>query len=198
MNLYLPDTVTAGEHVIDIRTDYRDVLTVFEAYEDPNLSDEDKTEAMIRIMFPEPEQIRCLTPEEQKEAVRGVLSFISGGRSPDEKKQGGPRLLSWTQDIEYIIAPVNRIIGQDVRAMDHLHWWTFLSAFREIGGEATLSQILQIRKKKIRGQKMEKWEKEWYQQNRDAVDLKTVYTDRENEFLKIWTGSDMNDTRDQD
>jgi hypothetical protein len=41
---------------------------------------------------------------------------------------------------------------------------------------------------KARGKKLEKFDREWYQQNRHLVDLRTNYTDAENALLKMWGG----------
>ena len=46
-------------------------------------------------------------------------------------------------------------------------------------GDSLFSQTLSIRKKKMEGKHLEKWEREWYRQNKDLVDLKKRYTSEE-------------------
>ena len=50
------------------------------------------------------------------------------------------------------------------------------------------AQIVAIRNKKARGKKLDKVEQEFYQRNRELVELKTRYTDAENELLSAWLG----------
>lgn len=76
--------------------------------------------------------------------------FINGGEYEDQMEKKPPRLMDWEQDFQYIIAPVNHVIGREIRADAYLHWWTFLSAYMEIG-ECTFAQIVRIRDAKSRG-----------------------------------------------
>ena len=69
-----------------------------------------------------------------------------------------------------------------------LHWWTFLSAYMEIGGDCLFSQIVSIRDKKARGKKLEKYEKDWLRRNSDLVEFKVKYSDEENELAREWMG----------
>ena len=43
------------------------------------------------------------------------------------------RSLRFSKDFTYIVAPINRVTGQEVRAVEYMHWWTFLLAYYEIG-----------------------------------------------------------------
>lgn len=71
--------------------------------------------------------------------------------------------------------------------IDYLHWWTFLAAYYEIG-ECTFAQIVHIRDKLSRGQRLDKTDQEWYRRNRELVDFKRKYTDAEDELMKQWGG----------
>ena len=95
--------------------------------------------------------------------------------------------MDWEQDFPYIIAPVNRVIGHEIRAEAYLHWWTFLSAYMEIG-ECTFAQIVHIRDARNRGKRLDDADREWYRRNHKLVDIKTRYTAAEEEFMKMWGG----------
>ena len=84
--------------------------------------------------------------------------------------------MDWEQDISLIIPPVNKVLGQEIRAMEYLHWWTFLGAYMEIG-ECTFNTFVGIRDKKIKGKKLDKWEEEIYRNNYKKIDLKKRYDD---------------------
>ena len=65
-----------------------------------------------------------------------------------------------------------------IRAEEYLHWWIFIGAYYEIG-ESAFSSIISIRKKKAQGKRLEKYEQEYYFENRDIVNLKPKYTEDE-------------------
>ena len=98
-----------------------------------------------------------------------LARFINGGQP--ETSAGGPALMDWEQDSELIVADVNKTAGQEIRALPFLHWWTFLSFFHAIG-EGRLSEVVSIRRKLSRGKKLEDWEKEFYREHKDLVDLR--------------------------
>ena len=61
-----------------------------------------------------------------------------------------------------------------------------MSAYLEITGDCLFAQIVSIREKKARGKPLDKSDRDFYNRNRDIVDIKTRYTDEENEVLRDW------------
>lgn len=188
MNYDLPKTLNICGTEYNIRYDYRCILEICAAMEDPELDKQDKAIVALVIFYPDFED---MPPEHYQEAVNKCFWFISGGEEDQGKK--GPKLVSWDQDIKYIIAPVNKVLGQEIRAIQYdaktntggLHWWTFLSAYLEIG-DCVFAQIVRIRNLKAKGKKLDKADQEWYRQNRHLVDIKQTFTETENEILKEW------------
>lgn len=181
MNYGLPTTLTVDGKAWEIRTDYRVVLELLEVLGDPDFSDTDKAQAAIATIFPEWEQL-----VNYEEALKQCFWFIDCGQTPSSKKS--PRLVDWQKDYPYIIAPINRVLGYECRAVEYLHWWTFMGAYMEIGGECAFSQIVNLRSKMSRGKKLEKYEREWLRQNRELVVLPQKYSTEDEEMLKKWTG----------
>ena len=186
MNFYLPKTVNIDGVEFAVRYDFRVILEIIIMLNDAELSDADKTEALLDMFYVgEP-------PEDPKKAVEACFSFID---TSNRQKKKSPRLTDWEQDFEYIIAPVNRVLGFDSRGVEYdpvnntggLHWWTFLSAYMEIGGDCLYSQIVSIRDKQARKKKLEKYEREWLRRNGDLVRIKPRYTQAEDDLLKEWT-----------
>ncbi len=104
----------------------------------------------------------------------------------EKKRQKRHNLLAfmnWEQDAGLIIPAVNKVIGKEVRAIPYMHWWTFAGAYMEIG-ESLFSQVLSIRQKKQKHQKLEKWEQEFNQKNRSMIDLKKRYSKEEKQKQK--------------
>ena len=179
MNYGLPTSVELGGKEYAIRSDYRAILDILEAISDPELDDNDKIVCVLNIFYEE------IPPYELwKEAIGECFRFIDLG-AEEKTDRPAPKLMDWKQDFQYIVAPVNRIIGKEIRSLEYLHWWTFISAYYEIG-ECTFSQIVSIRSKKAKHKQLDKWEKEWYREHREMVDFKTNYTEAEDNILKQW------------
>lgn len=186
MNFSLPKTVNIDGQDYAIRYDFRVILEIIIMLEDPELDGSDKTEALLTMFYLDP-------PEDIKAAVDACFDFIDGNSKRQKKKS--PRLTDWEQDFDYIIAPVNRVLGFDSRGVEYdpetnqggLHWWTFMSAYMEIGGDCLYSQIVSIRDKQARKKKLEKYERDWLRRNGDLVRLKSRYTSDDEELLKEWT-----------
>lgn len=187
MNFSLPKTVKINGEEYQIRYDFRVILEIITMLSDAELSGRDKTEALIEMFYLEPDKIPDL-----KAAVDACFDFIDNNK---RSKKKSPRLTDWEQDFEYIIAPVNRVLGYESRAVEYdaekntggVHWWTFLAAYMEIGGDCLYSQIVSIRDKQARKKKLEKSERDWLKRNGDLVRLKQNYTAEEEALLKEWT-----------
>ena len=117
----------------------------------------------------------------QKLVGKHAGSLILEKKKTEETQS--PALMNWEQDAGLIIPAVNKVIGKEVRAIPYMHWWTFAGAYMEIG-ESLFSQVLSIRQKKQKHQKLEKWEQEFYQKNRSMIDLKKRYSKEEKQKQK--------------
>lgn len=185
----LPKSVVIGGRDFPIRYDYRVILDIFEAMNDPELTDQERALAVLQMFYVDFDAV-----EDYEAAIRECFWFINGGKYEDSSKKK-PRLVAWEQDFPYIAAPINRVLGYEIRAVEYdpetntggLHWWTFLSAYMEIG-DCLFAQVVGIRSKKARGKKLDASDQEFYRRNRDLVDIKARYTEAEEELLKQWTG----------
>lgn len=176
--LMLPQSLEVGGKEFAIRTDYRAALDICAALSDPDLSDGEKALVCLEIMFLDFESI---DPQFHEQALNKCFWFINGGTNTSSATQ--IKLVDWEQDFHMIVAPINRVTGTDVRGVDYMHWWTFLSAYYEIG-DCTFAQIVNIRNKKAKGKKLEKNEQEWYAQNRHLVDMRGKMSQGDIEFFE--------------
>ena len=94
--------------------------------------------------------------------------------------------MDWEQDFQYIVAPINRVAGGEIRSVEYMHWWTFVSFNYEIG-DCLFAQIVRIRDKMARGKPLDKEERAWLRDNRRLVEFKHKYTEAEDEILNQWT-----------
>lgn len=178
----LPKSLTVCGSEYEIRSDYRAVLDICAALSDNELDDQDKALVALDIMYP---AFAEMPPEHYQEAIQQCFWFINCG--DDDQNRKAPKLMDWEHDFKYIVAPINRVVGKEIRDIPYLHWWSFISAYYEIG-DCTFTQIVRIRDLKARGKALDKQDREWYNRNRNLVDLPTGYTEAENEILKLWGG----------
>lgn len=181
----LPTSVEVCGMCYDIRSDYRVALDMCAALSDPGLTPNDKGLVLLEIFYPDFEEGK-MPNEHFEEAIKKCLWFINCG-AEDDRTRKSPKLMDWEQDFQYIVAPVNRVLGTEIRAAEYLHWWTFISAYYEIG-ECLFSQIIRIRNLRASGKPLDKMDREWYSKNRNLVDIRTSYTEQEDALLKQWTG----------
>lgn len=176
----LPTTATIGGATYDIRSDYRAVLDVMQVMADPEITDGERAATALAIFYPDAE---AMPVRDLREAIEWLYWFVGGGEEPASTRK--PRVMDWEQDFPLIAAPVNRVLGYEVRSCEYLHWWSFLSAYREIG-ECTFAQVVSIRKKRLAGKKLEAHEQKFYSENRSLVDLKRHETKAEAELFDQW------------
>lgn len=189
MEYGLPKSVCISGENFEIRYDYRVILDIFEVLNDADLNDNARAYTVLNMFYID---FDSLTDYEA--SVKECFRFINGGNI-EEKQKRRVQLMSWAQDFQYIVAPVNRVLGYEMRAVDYdfventggIHWWTFLSAYLEIG-DCLFAQIVRIRELKSKGKPLDKQDREFYRNNRDIIDLKVKVSDAENELIKQWTG----------
>lgn len=175
-NWKLPESLNVGGSLFRIRTDFRDVLTIFQALNDPDLPDFAKTEVMLRIIY---KDVESIPQEHMEEAVKKAMEFINHIDEDDTPDRKRPSLMDWEQDADLIIPAINKVSGVgDVRSLPYMHWWTFLGYYMEIG-ECLFSQVLSIRYKRAHGKKLEKWEKDFERENRNLIRLRPKRSEAE-------------------
>lgn len=161
----LPRALEVGGKRYDIRSDYRVILRVLAAATDAELTDEDKVLVCFVNVY---RDFQSIPQADYIEAYEKALWFIEGGRHTERK---GPKLMDWTLDEDLIFPAVNQAAGKEVRDLEYLHWWTFLGYFQSIDRESLFGTVLHIRQKRKKGKKLESWEQEFYQNNRELCDL---------------------------
>lgn len=169
---HLITSIPVGERELAIRTDFRDILHIFEILNDPDLLEVERYIVALEYFFVTEEYLE----EDFNDCVDAFCTFINGGDSGngEVKPKNDKPLYDWNQDFNIIIPPVNRSLGYDVREKDYVHWWTFLGAFMEIG-ECTFSTFVAIRNKLNKGIKLDKAEEKVYKENVDRIQLKHKY-----------------------
>ena len=176
----LPSSAVFGAREYAVNADFRDVLEVIEILKDRDKHEHVRLLIALSLFYDDFEE---MPPEGYQAAVDWMMDFIACGEVDDGRPQ--PKTIDWEQDRMIIAAEVNKVAGMEIRALDFLHWWTFIAYFNGIG-EGQLSLIVSIREKLRKGKALERHEREFYNKNRSRVDFKQHYTKAEEELLRKW------------
>lgn len=164
----LPESLNVCGRKLPINADFRNVLTIFSAFSDTALTKEEQAAiCLIRLYNVQ------LAQELTEEALKKAYWFLEGGDMP-KSAPDAVKLIDWEHDESMVMPAVSKTVGVvDIRSLPYLHWWTFLGAFGEIG-EGLFSQVVHMRQKLGKGEKLDKTEKEFYRRNAELVTLRTA------------------------
>lgn len=185
----LPTEIEIKGHPYHIRNDgdYRMILDVFSVLEDPELEQRERVISALIIFYEDLNDIEdVFTLPDLEEAVTKMYEFFNSNKPENGKK--ARKLIDWEQDSEIICAAVNKVSGTEIRSANYIHWWTFLSYYMSVG-ECILSTVVSIREKMMEGKSLEKWEREYRNDNPQyfSWNHKTVDEIDAEEWLKsVW------------
>ena len=163
----LVSVLNVGGRDIPINADFRNVLAIFEAFADTELSVMEKAYICVKRLY-----LEAIPRKDLQEAVEKAYWFLDGGDAP-KTAPSGTKLIDWKHDMHVIAPAISRALGvMDVRAEKNVHWQTFLGAFGEVG-EGLFSQVVHLRQKLAKGDKLDKSEKEFLRKNPDLVLLRS-------------------------
>ena len=192
----LPTTITVDNTEYHIRNngDYRVVLECFVALNDVELTETERTIAAILIFCDDLdlESLFQLTNDQVIEMTNQMYNFFNCGDSEGIAANTEHKVIDWEKDQQMICAGVNKVAGTEVRALEYLHWWTFMGYFCNIG-ESILSTVVSIREKIVKGKKLEKYEQEFRRNNPQYFvwDARTLQQKEDDELIKqIWDFGD--------
>ena len=161
----LPTSINVGGENWNIRTDYRAILDILKYFNDPDYEDDEKWIICLDILYKDFEKMPTSLYEESAEKA---VEFIDMGIQDDGRNK--PHVMDWEYDAPIIIPAINKVQGVEIRTLSYMHWWTFLGAYMSIG-EGLFAEVLNIRIKKSKGKKLEKYEQEFYKENKSLIDL---------------------------
>lgn len=168
----LPTSLEVAGRDYEIDSDFRTVLRVLAAYEDPELSPSEKQLVCLANIYID---LGSIPAAHLQEAYDAAVRFIDNGQKQGDE---GPRAMDWEQDAPLIFPAVNNVAGFEVRLAEYLHWHTFLGYFMEIK-DGVFSAVLRLRRKKNKNQKLDKSESEFWRSNQKICVLETKLTAKE-------------------
>lgn len=162
LNLWqLPVQVTLNGHRYHMHTDYRDILEIFSYLEDPDLPEMVRWRIAMALFYEE-----AVAEADWQAALDYLATFLRCG----QPEHPGPKLMDWEHDAPAILAGINRVAGQEIRALPYVHWWSFMSWFHAME-PGQFSTLVSIRERLRRGKPLEPWQQEFYRADPQAVAL---------------------------
>lgn len=164
----LPITVDINNEIYSIRNngDYRMVLDCFNALNDVELSETERIISSLYIFYSDfegVEDILVLGEEFIVELVDKMFDFMNCSSRQAVSKTDF-KAIDWDNDEQIICSAINNVANTEIRSVEYCHWWTFMGYFCAIG-ESTLSTVVGIRNKIVKGKKLEKYENEFRRDN---------------------------------
>ena len=168
-----------------INTDFRNCLNIILAFEDENLTQVEKIEIMLILLYGE----GSIPPKAEK-AIELALKFLDCGEANNKidnnEERVTQRYYSFEKDSKYIYSAIKQTHNIDLEKIEYLHWWKFVYMFLDLDKECFFSQLMYLRQQKSKG-KLSKEEKQYYMSIREIADLDYTNeaSDEENEFLEL-------------
>lgn len=188
----LPTTVTVNDVIYTIRNqgDYRVVLDCFQVLNDIELSDNERMLACLIICyenFNDIEDVLSVGEGNLSALIDKTFKFFNCGQE-HSSAETNYKTIDWDKDSQLISSAINKVAGQEIRAVHYVHWWTFMGYFNAIG-ESALSTVVGIRSKIAKGKKLEKYEQEFKRDNPQYFtwDMRTLKQKEDDELLnQLW------------
>ena len=181
----LPTSVMLNNtaHAIRRNGDFRMVLDCFKLLQDVELSEYERILACLVVFYEELDGIESIYQlGDLEEATKQMFSFFNCNQeSVGIKTQG--KVVDWAQDSMMIISAINNVAGKEIRAEEYVHWWTFVGYYMAVG-ECALTMVINIRLKLQKGKKLEKYEREYVDDNPELFMRKDEFTPDEEDFFE--------------
>lgn len=166
----LPTKIKIGDNDFKIREngDFRMILDCFSALQDSELTKDERVISSLIIFY---EDLNCYediveafyTEELLTEAIEKMFRFFECNQNNVGMRQNY-KLIDWDADSQLICSAINNVAKYEIRSVEYCHWWTFMGYYISIG-ESVLSTVVSIRHKSATHKKLEKYEKEFRNEN---------------------------------
>lgn len=176
--------------------DYRMVLDCFKALQDAELNPKERVFCSLLIFYEDINSIADINKFPDLEtAITEMYNFFNCGKDQSVGKRMRHRLIDWDKDSQMICSAINKVANKEVRAEPYIHWWTFMGYYSAVG-DSLLSTVLSIRDKLSRGKKLEKYEREFKNENPEYFvwNARTIDDEEADKlFNELWNnGGDVN------
>lgn len=163
-----PTKVKIDGELYELNTDYRVCLKIMFAFQDDELTIQEKGMIMLRLLYKN-------LPINIDEAVNKAIKFLDCGKSNEESEEKSMKskapLFSWKKDSQYIYSAFKQSYGIDLEK-EKMHWWKFVIMFMDLDENCFFNKLVGLRDRQRKG-KLTKEEKEWCANHKDIIRIET-------------------------
>lgn len=169
------------------------VLDCFKALNDIELDERERVLAALIIFYEDFDSIDDVLKqiEIMPQLEEQMILFFDCGEEDLQSNTDNIKVLDWDKDSNLIVSAINNVAGKEIRALEYLHWWTFISYYTSID-ECLLTEVIRLRYKKAKGEKLEKAERKFIQHNPQYfnIDMRTTEQKEADEYIRqLWGNS---------
>ena len=169
------------------------VLDCFKALNDEELSEQERLFTSLIIFYKDFSTIEDVMEQSDilKQLQEEMFIFFDGGDKNLENNTENINVIDWDRDSNLIVSAVNNVAGKEIRSEEYLHWWTFISYYTAIN-ESLLSEVIKLRYKRVKGEKLETYERKFIQNNPQYFNIDTRTTEQKeaDEYVRqLWGNS---------
>lgn len=184
-----PTSIEIDGREYAIRYDYRTCLTIILAFEDNDLTPQEKTQVMLELLYKE-------IPDNLQAAAEKAVLFLDCGEERESNQQGSGgigRLFSFSHDAKYIFSAIQYSHGIDLDKCTDLHWWKFNYLFLDLDDHCFFNRMIYFRRQKALG-KLTSEEQKIYVEMAHIFDLPVQLSAEEqaadDEFMELLKGGE--------
>jgi hypothetical protein len=173
-----PDFITSNGWRYGIVTDFREWIRFSDMLSDGEISEEEKLLILPEYFLEPPESVDQGMVEALFAFYRAdALDPKKSGREEKEKPQPvKPPVLSFEMDAKYILSDFRRYYSMNLREVEYLHWWEFLTLLRSLPDESSVQQRIAYRSADL-SQIKSRSERERVRKIQQRIALPFVYAD---------------------
>ena len=177
----LPTKIKIGNEIININADFRNCLQIILAYEDEELTLQEKHIIMLTRLYEH-------MPHDIEKGIMQGIKFLDCGEE-NNITSDKPRVYSFKKDAKFIYPAISQSSNVDLENIDFFHWWKFYYYFMDISSDCMFSNIISLRQKKNK-RKLSDEEKQIWKESIDILDLDYDKPREESEFMKAFNGGE--------
>lgn len=190
----LPTQITIADKNYAIRNngDYRMVLDCFLALNDEEIEESYRVLICLVIFYDcvnDIEELDDIFGDNIKIAIEEMFKFFNCGDSATQGAKVQHNVVDWEADSQLIVSAINNVARTEIRALEYLHWWTFMGYYMAVG-ESAFSTVVSIRTKIAKGKKLEDYEKDFKKDNPQYFKRKQSKEEQElTDYINnLWNG----------
>lgn len=177
-------TVDGETYHISNKCDYRVVLDVIDTLNDVDYSEKERIIVALMQFYEELNRSNIAKCPHLELLVANMMDIINLEQTDDNTARERPALMDWQHDLPILAPPISRVLGYSVRNREHYtHWYDFVGAYMEIGGDCVFANVVSIRNKRAKGKKLDQGELEFFREYQKQIVLPVKLTKEEQELL---------------